>query len=125
MPEQRYLLTVAYQPGKDTRIEKGVDGYRDYFTEAELEKAAWSMLQSGAPEVGLWHGDEVGHAQVVESYIYRGPDWSMTAVDGSTQVIKSGMWLVGLQCDATAWRLYKSGLVNGVSLQGGALRRQA
>ena len=42
--EQRYVLGVAYQPGKDDRITTGADGGRDYFTEAELEKAAWSLL---------------------------------------------------------------------------------
>jgi hypothetical protein len=122
---QRYLLAVAYQPGVDTRIEKGADGHRDFFTEAELEKAAWSMLLGGEPEVGLYHADgTVGHAKVVESYVYRGPDWTLTAVDGSTQVIKSGTWLTGLLCDDIAWRMYERGEVQGVSLQGAARRRR-
>lgn len=116
---QRYLLTVAYQPGRDPRITKGVDGKRDWFSEGELEKAAWSMLESGVPEVGLFHADgSVGHAQVVESYIYRGPDWVLTAVDGTEQVVKSGTWLVGLRCDEVAWDMVEKRLVQGVSLQG-------
>ncbi len=53
---QRYVLGVAYQAGKDPRIAKGQDGGRDYFTEAELEKAAWSFLQAG-PQVGMFHVD--------------------------------------------------------------------
>lgn len=124
---QRYLLAVAYQAGKDERIAKGLDGHRDYFTDAELEKAAWSLLQQGhVPEVGLFHADgTVGHAQIVESYVYRGPDWTLTAVDGSTQVIKSGTWLTGLLCDEVAWRMYETGQVSGVSLQGGARRRRS
>lgn len=119
MAEQRYLLTVAHQPGRDERITKGVDGQRDFFTGEQLERAAWTLLQGGAPEVGLYHVDgTVGHAQVVESYIYRGPDWVLKAADGSEQVVKAGTWLVGLQCDDVAWDLWKRRLVTGVSLQG-------
>lgn len=127
VPEQRYLLAVAYQHGQDQRIAKGLDGARDFFSEVELEKAAWSLLQQDAvPEVGLFHMDGTcGHASVVESYIWRGEPWTLTAVDGSTQVIKSGDWLVGLVCDEVAWDLYKSGRVSGVSLQGRARRRKA
>jgi hypothetical protein len=126
MAEQQYLLAVAYQAGRDDRIAKGLDGGRDYFTEAELEKAAWSLLnRDAAPEVGLYHADgTVGHARVVESYIYRGAPWTLTAVDGTEQVIKAGDWLIGLQCDDYAWQLYKTGLVQGVSLQGRARRRR-
>lgn len=124
--EQRYLLAVAHQHGRDEKITKGADGARDYFTEAELEKAAWSMLQQDtAPQVGLFHADgSCGHAAVVESYIWRGDPWTLTAVDGSTQVVKAGDWLVGLLCDEIAWDLYKSGHVAGVSLQGVAKRRR-
>lgn len=126
MAEQRYLLAVAYQPGRDERIAKGVDGGRDFFTEAELEKACWSLLNRDEPPVvGMFHADgTVGHARVVESYIYRGPDWELAAVDGSVQVVKSGTWLVGLQCDQVAWEMHKAGQVGGVSLQGVAKRRR-
>lgn len=124
MTEQRYLLAVAYQAGPDQRITKGQDGHRDYFTPAELEKAAWAFLGEGGRQIGLFHVDgTVGAAEVVESYVYRGPDWEMTAVDGSAQVVKSGDWLIGVICDETAWRLYKSGRVTGVSPQGSATRR--
>lgn len=120
---QRYLLTVAYQPGKDARIQKGIDGHRDFFTPAELEKAAWSLMLGDKPQVGIYHADGTcGHAQIVESYIYRGPDWTLTAVDGSTQVIKSGYWLTGLLCDEIAWGMYERGEVAGVSPQGAARR---
>lgn len=123
-PEQRFLLTVAHQAGPDPRIAKGADGGRDFFTEAELEKACWSMLLSGAPEVGLFHADgTVGHARIVESYIYRGEPWKLAAADGSEVVVKSGDWLVGMLCDEVAWDLYKSGRVAGVSIQGSARRR--
>lgn len=124
--EQRFLLAVAHQAGPDTRITKGMDGRRDYFTPAELEKACWSFLPNGAKS-GLFHGpdDTIGHVQVVESYIYRGPDWLMKAVDGTEQTVKQGDWLIGLKCDDTAWRLYKTGQVAGVSIQGAAKRRSA
>lgn len=117
---QRYVLGIAYQAGPDPRIAKGADGGRDYFTAAELEKAAWSFLPGGA-KVGLFHGPDetVGHFTVTESYIYRGPDWD--AGDGI--VVKSGDWLIGGICDDIAWQLVKSGKVTGFSPQGVARRR--
>ncbi|MCX4750909.1 XkdF-like putative serine protease domain-containing protein [Kitasatospora sp. NBC_01287] len=119
MPEQRYLLGVAYQAGPDPRIQRGADGGRDYFSADELEKAAWSFLPGGA-EVGLFHGPEetVGHFTVTESYIYRGPDWDV----GDGTIVKAGDWLLGGICDETAWRLYKSGRITGFSPQGQARR---
>jgi hypothetical protein len=123
--EQRYLLTVAYQAGPDERIAKGQDGHRDFFTPEELEKAAWSFLQDGGAQVGLFHMDGTeGAARVVESYIWRGDPWTLTAVDGTEVVVKAGDWLLGMVCDETAWWLYKSGKVAGVSPQGQAKRRR-
>lgn len=118
MPEQRYLLSLAYQAGPDEKIQRGADGGRDYFTPAELEKAAWSFLPGGAA-VGLFHGPDetIGHFTVTESYIYRGPDWDLGDV-----VVKSGDWLIGGICDETAWDLYKRGLITGMSPQGTARR---
>jgi hypothetical protein len=117
---QRYVLGIAYQAGPDPRIAKGADGGRDYFTTAELEKAAWSFLRNG-PQVGLFHVDGTeGAATVVESYIYRGPDWDL----GEGLVAKSGDWLVGAILDDRAWRLHKDGKLNGWSPQGTARRRR-
>jgi len=118
-PEQRYVLGLAYQAGKDERITKGLDNTRDYFTNDELEHAAWSYLPNGAG-VGAFHLDgTLGHATVVESYIYRGPDWD---VEGT--IIKSGDWLVGMILDELAWSLAKSGKFTGLSPQGSAKRRR-
>ncbi|MEW2301980.1 XkdF-like putative serine protease domain-containing protein [Streptomyces sp. NPDC006655] len=116
---QRYLLGVAYQAGPDPMIKRGADGGRDYFSPAELEKAAWSFLPGGA-QVGLFHGPDntIGHFTVTESYIYRGPDWDL----GDGTVVKAGDWLVGGICDEVAWQLYKSGQVTGFSPQGSARR---
>lgn len=117
MSEQRYVLGIAYQAGPDERIDEGVDGGRDFFTPAELEKAAWGYLRKGA-QSGLLHvpGTE-GAGTVVESYIYRGPDWQV----GDT-VVKSGDWLVGAILDPHAWQLLKSGKIDGWSVQGTARR---
>lgn len=126
MAEQQYLLAVAHQAGPDVRIAKGVDGSRDWFTPEELELAAWSLLnRASMPEVGIFHADgTVGHARIVESYIWRGEPWTITAVDGSSQTVNPGDWLVGLLLDDVAWRLYKDGQVQGVSIQGVARRRR-
>ena len=117
---QRYLLAIAYQAGPDPRITKGADGARDFFSAAELEKAAWSFLPGGA-KVGLFHGPDqtIGHFQVTESYIYRGPDWDMGG-----NVVKSGDWLIGGICDPIAWKLYQDGHITGMSPQGTATRRR-
>ncbi len=126
MPEQRFLLTIGYQAGPDPRIQRGADGYRDYFTPEELEKAAWSLLRSGTPACGLFHLDGTeGAAEIVESSIRREPEpWVLKAVDGTQVSVNCGDWLVGLLCDETAWGLYKSGRVAGVSPQGAAKRRR-
>lgn len=115
--EQRYVLGIAYQAGPDPRIARGADGGRDYFSEAELEKAAWSFLRNG-PRVGLFHADGTeGAAEIVESYVYRGPAWELGDV-----VVKSGDWLIGAILDERAWQLYKSGRITGFSPQGMARR---
>lgn len=121
---QRYVLGIAYQAGPDPRIQKGADGGRDYFSAEELEKAAWGFLRSG-PRVGLFHVDGTdqggGGAQVVESYIYRGPDWDL----GDGLVAKSGDWLIGAVLSPKAWDLYQAGRIGGFSPQGTAKRRRA
>jgi len=120
VPEQRYVLGIAYQAGPDPRIQRGADGGRDYFTAEELEKAAWSFLKNG-PAHGLFHVDGTeGAATCVESYVYRGPDWDL----GDDIVVKAGDWLVGAILDERAWDLVKSGEVTGWSPQGSATRRR-
>lgn len=114
----QYILGLAYQAGQDPQIARGADGRRDFFTPDELEKAAFSFLKS-SPTIGLFHEDGTeGAAQVVESYIYRGPDWQV-----ADQVIKAGDWLIGVICDDAAWSLVTSGRVTGFSPQGAAKRR--
>lgn len=119
MPEQRYVLGVAYQAGPDPKIQRGADGGRDYFTAEELEKAAWSFLRKGRA-VGLFHADGTeGAAEIVESYVYRGPDWDL----GDGVVVRKGDWLIGAVLEEPAWDLYKRGAISGWSPQGSAKRR--
>jgi hypothetical protein len=115
--EQQYVLGIAYQAGPDPRIAKGADGARDYFTAEELEKAAWEFLRNG-PQSGLLHLDGTeGAATIVESYIYRGPDWDVGDV-----VVKAGDWLIGAKLDDWTWRMAKAGRITGFSPQGKARR---
>ena len=119
--EQRYTLTVAY-PANKPDVAVAQDGFRDFASAAAVEKAAWSYLRK-SPNVGLWHkGGTDGSGEVCESYIYRGPDWTVQASDGSQQVIKSGDWLMGIIWSEDSWPLVKQGLIGGVSPQGRARR---
>jgi hypothetical protein len=122
-PPERFVLGIAYQAGPDPRITKGADGGRDYFTEAELEKAAHSYLRNG-PRVGLFHVDGTdgdATATVVESYIYRNEEPWVIADD---LVVRKGDWLVGAILSPRAWELYKQGRISGFSPQGTATRRR-
>lgn len=121
--EKRYLLTVAY-PAMKADVSVAQDGFRDFAPAAVIEKAAWNFMLKGA-KLGLWH--EAGHegcAQTVESYVYRGPDWTIKADNGSDQIIKAGDWLLGVICDEPTWAMYKSGAIGGVSPQGTAKRKK-
>jgi Putative phage serine protease XkdF len=121
--ESRFTLALAYPA---LRSDAGVaqDGFRDFASAEAVEKAAWSYLQK-SPRVGLWHAQGTdGAGDCVESYVYRGPDWQISAPDGSAQVVKSGDWLVGIVWTPETWRLIKSGQVRGVSMQGSAVRRK-
>lgn len=120
MTEQQYTLSVAYFAGRRDEIVKGQDGYRDYFTAETLEKAAHAYLATD-PVIGLFHLDGTeGHGKVVESYIYRGPDWQSGDV-----LVKSGDWLLGIKWDDAAWSIIKSGKARGMSPQGRARRLAA
>ncbi len=120
--ERRYTLTVAYPADSpDTAVAR--DGFQDFASPEAVEKAAWAFMQNGG-EIGAFHADGTGGTgRLVESYVYRGPDWSIEAADGTTQVIKAGDWLIGTIWTPNAWDLFKSGEATGVSMQGGATRR--
>ena len=120
--EQLYTLCVAY-PAEKADVAVAQDGFQDFASKAAVEKAAWSYLTK-SPEVGLWHRDGTdGSGRVCESYIYRGPDWTVTAADGSEQLIKAGDWLMGIIWGEESWTAIKEKRIGGVSPQGRAKRR--
>jgi Putative phage serine protease XkdF len=122
MPEQRFIVALAYQAGRDPLIQKGMDGGRDYFTPEQLEKAADSFARNGMGG-GTFHIDGTdGEFEPTRSWIHLGPDWTVTGPDGSVTVVKAGDWLVGGYLSPHAWALYKRGLVTGLSPQGSARR---
>lgn len=117
--EHRYTLGVAY-PANKADVSRAVDGYRDFASAEALEAAAWDFLRKGG-RIGLHHANGTdGAGEVVESYVYRGPDWLQP--DGS--VVKAGDWLVGVKWDKAAWAAIKAGRVRGLSPQGTARRRR-
>lgn len=117
--EQRYVLGIAYQAGRDPKIVKGADGRRDYFTVEELEKAAFSYARNGLDN-GIYHIDGTRAGTTVENYIYRGPDWPVIHPNGDLTVVKAGDWLVGAVLNEHGWDLYKRGELTGWSPQGTA-----
>lgn len=120
--EQRFTLGLAYGMNLPD-VGKAADGFQDFAGERVLEDAAWSYMQKSR-EIGLHHQDGTeGHGHVVESYIYRGPDWHLQAADGSHVVIKAGDWLLGVQWDPQTWAAVKKRELNGFSPQGKARRR--
>lgn len=119
--ERRYVLGLAY-PAMRADVGKAADGHRDFVAAETLEEAAWSWMAKGR-NIGLGHADGTdGAGVVVESYIYRGPDWTVDTADGSTQVIKAGDWLVGTVFPPATWDAIKAGRFNGFSPQGSGRR---
>lgn len=123
--EDRFVLGVAFKAGYYPALKRGADGRRDIASEDTIEKAAWQYLREmGGRQVGIEHADgTLGHAEVVESYIWRGDPWLIKTVTGQDALVEPGDWLVGLILDDTAWELRKQGLLNGLSPQGRVARR--
>ena len=117
--ERRFTLGVAYAPDTPDK-SVAADGHRDFMTAQEVEKAAWKFLASH-PTVGYNHQEgTTGLGQVVESYVYRGPEW----VVSPTLTIQPGTWLVGVVWSEKGWEDVKAGKINGLSMQGNAKRRR-
>jgi hypothetical protein len=116
---QRYTLGVAYPHSE-------LDSHGDFTDETELEQAAWNFMRVGDRE-GRGRrrhrprGRHRRRAQVVESYIYRGPDWTIDVGDGETVVVKAGDWMVGAIWTEEAWPRIEKGELTGWSIQGMAL----
>ena len=119
---QQFTLGLAY-PAMKADIGVAGDQHIDFVAKEPLEKAAWNYLKDHRG-INLFHrGDTLGHGEVVESYIYRGPDWNITSpVDDKTYLIKSGDWLLGSIWDDYAWELVCKGVLNGWSPEGTAQR---
>lgn len=132
-PERRFTLHVVY-PADKADVAVALDGHRDFARKSVVEDAAWNWLRR-FHKVGAFHTKEQADAagsvlmddaaEPVESYIYRGPDWTIKAADGSEQVVKSGDWCAGFIWTPEAWELVKSGKIGGVSVEGKARRRKA
>jgi hypothetical protein len=120
--ERRYTLGVAYYAMK-ADVSVAQDGHRDFAGPEALEKTAWEWMTKHR-DVSLFHRNGTGgHADVVESYIYRGPDWIVESpMDGESYVVKAGDWMLGTVWDEHGWDLVKAGLVCGWSPEGGAHR---
>ncbi len=120
--ERRYTLGLAY-PAMKVDVAVAKDGHRDFVSAEVLERTAWEFMSKGGG-VNMFHRDGTdGHATVVESYIYRGPDWTFTSpVDEKDYVVKAGDWMLGTIWDDHGWAMVKAGLVNGWSPEGGARR---
>lgn len=119
---RQYTLQVAY-PAESPDVGIARDGFQDFASKESVEAAAWTYMEK-ARNVGLMHAEGTdGAGTVVESYVYRGPDWEIEAVDGSTQVVKSGDWLIGIRWTNDAWAMIQNRDIGGVSMQGAAKRR--
>lgn len=121
-PEQHYTLGLAYPANRADRAV-AADGFRDFASPEVLERAAWNFMRKGA-RVGLLHhkGTE-GHADVVESYIYRGPVWEIATVSNQMVKILAGDWLIGTIWDDPAWDAIKRRRLTGFSPQAKVRRR--
>lgn len=120
--ERRYTLTVAY-PANKPDIGVAKDGFQDFASKTVVEEAAWNyMLKSR--NVGAWHeGGTDGSGEVVESYIYRGPDWAIKSANGEEVTVTSGDWLMGIIWAEDSFTAIKEGRATGVSMQGKVKRR--
>ena len=119
---QKFTLGVAYAANK-IDVGKGVDQHIDFVSAEALEQCAWNYLAKGA-QIGMFHADGTeGHATVVESYIYRGPDWTVGQENGKEYVIKAGDWMLGAIWDDFGFDLVMKEMIRGWSPQGQGRRR--
>jgi hypothetical protein len=121
---QRYTLGVCYPSSGEGSDE--ADFHGDVMRSEELEKSAWGFMDKAAADrVGLMHkAGTSGSGRVVESYIWRGPAWTMKDVSGQEQEVTPGSWMLGVVWEPEAWGAIKRGEINGYSLQGAA-RKEA
>lgn len=123
---RRFVLGVAYPASKivDGKVDR-TDLHREFMTVDEVELAAWDYARNHR-RIGFFHVDGTeGHADLVESYIYRNPNpWEITDIDGQMQVIKTGDWVMGAILDEPGFELVKKRKADGWSVDGVARRRR-
>lgn len=121
--EKRFTYGLCY-PALRVDSARAADGAIDFASPSVIEAAAWAFMLKGGGDVGLMHNDSLGggHAQVVESHIWRGEPWTTKAADGSVQTIREGDWCLGVIWSPEAWEQVKKGLIRGYSMQGAARR---
>jgi len=120
-PARRFTLMMGY-PANKADEAVAADGHRDFSGPEAVEKAAWAFMRSGAA-IGLHHAEGTdGSGETVESYVYRGPDWTIKAADGSEVTVMAGDWLVGTVWSPEAWKQIEEGKIGGGSMQGRARR---
>ena len=105
--EQRFILGLAYQCGRDPRIAKAQDGGAATSSPPTSSSAPATLSSPAAVQVGaVSHGPPVrdgSHGRDRE-LIYRNEvPWVIKAADGSEQVIKCGDWVIGGICDDIGW----------------------
>lgn len=117
-PIRRYVQGIAYPA-----LRK--DGHGEWMSPETVEATAWEFMRSGR-QIGFFHaGQTVGHGDVVESFIHRGPSYTVTAPDGTEVSINTGDWVLGVIFDEQAWQLIERGDVDGWSIDGSGRRRTA
>jgi hypothetical protein len=120
--DTHYVEGVAYPANR-------VDGHDEFMTTDNVRKSMWTFMdQTMGQQIGLHHADgTVGHGMVRACYQWPegAPDWVTTAADGSTQVVKSGDWVLGVEFDAETWPRIRRGEFNGWSIQGMGARRES
>jgi 2'-5' RNA ligase len=105
-PEQRYTLSVAYPVAE-------ADAHGNFANSEQLERACWEYLRRSRA-VGLMHKNgTAGTGELVENYIYRGPDWTI-----EDQTVRAGDWIAGIIWSPEAWEFVKAGDFQGLSFQG-------
>lgn len=131
LADEEDVVIKALVPGVPKRYVLGVasaaddlDGHGEFTSAEEVEKAAWNYARNHR-RIGFFHVDGTEtHADLVESYIYRGPDWVTTDIDGNEQVIKAGDWLLGGILDEPGFDLVLKRKADGWSMDGLARRRK-
>jgi hypothetical protein len=113
---KRYVWGVAYPSER-------ADGHHEWMSADELERTAWDFCRKGR-RIGFYHADgTMGHGTVVETGIWRGPDWETTDIYGNSQVIKTNDWTMGIELDSIGFEQVVGENADGLSMDGVTKRR--